>query len=155
KLVAVANRHEGHAWPSARYRVDPVAFFREVLGIVPWSRQVELIEAVRDHPPVNVRSGHKLSKSCRPAGIALWFFCSFEDARVVMSSVTSRQVDAILWRELSMRHARALIPIGGEISKLARSGLKARDFREVVGFTAKEAEAVAGISGRNLLYILD
>jgi hypothetical protein len=89
------------------------------------------------------------------AGLALWFYCSFPDARVVMSSTTSRQVDQILWRELRMMHARSKHPIGGDLHELARSGLKATDFREVVGFTAREAEAVAGISGRNLLYILD
>lgn len=154
-LLAEAGRAQGHAWPSVRYRADPVAFFREVLGIEPWDRQVEIIEAVRDHDRVTVRSGHKVSKSTSAAGLALWFFCSFPDARVVMSSVTSRQVDAILWRELSMRHARARVPIGGELSKLARTGLRSADFREVSGFTAKEAEAVAGISGTHLLYILD
>lgn len=144
-----------HAWPNEKYQQDPVAFFREVLGITPWSRQIEIAEAVRDCPRVTVRSGHKVSKSNTAAGIALWFYCSFSDARVVMSSVTSRQVDEILWRELSMRRARSLIPIDGEIGKLARTGLKSRDFRQIVGFTASEAEAVAGISGANLLYILD
>jgi len=45
--------------------------------------------------------------------------------------------------------------IDGEIGELARTGLKSADFREIVGFTAREAEAVAGISGANLLYLLD
>jgi hypothetical protein len=45
--------------------------------------------------------------------------------------------------------------IAGEQGELARTGLKSDDFREIVGFTAKEAEAVAGISGRRLLYIAD
>jgi hypothetical protein len=45
--------------------------------------------------------------------------------------------------------------IEGEIGMLARTGLKSADFREIVGFTAREAEAVAGISGRNLLYLID
>ena len=154
-LLASLATTDGHAWPSERYAQDPVSFFTEVLGVEPWSKQIEIIEAVRDCPRVAVRSGHKVSKSCTGAGVALWFFCSFADARVVMSSVTARQVDAILWRELSMRHARARVPIGGELAKLARTGLRSDDFREVVGFTAKEAEAVAGISGSRLLYILD
>jgi len=86
-------------------------------------------------------------------------------------------VDQILWRELRMMRSRSgrcvdckrkdpeglLIPrpcehsamIEGEQGELARTGLKSADFREVVGFTAREAEAVAGISGRNLLYLLD
>ena len=142
-------------WPSPRYQSDPVAFFREVLGVEPWEKQVEICEAVRDHKRVAVASGHKVSKSHTDAGIALWFYCSFPDARVVMSSVTSRQVDQILWRELRMMRARSKREIDGDMHELARSGFKAPDFREIVGFTAREAEAVAGISGSNLLYILD
>lgn len=165
------------SFPSEEYRARPVDFFREVLGVEPWSRQIDIINAVRDYPRVAVCSGHKVSKSHSAAGIALWYYCSFSDARVVMTSTTSRQVDQILWRELRMMRARSgrcvackaddpeglRIPrpcphsalIEGEQGELARTGLKASDFREIVGFTAKEAEAVAGISGRNLLYIVD
>jgi phage terminase large subunit len=164
-------------WPSAKYRSDPVAFFREILGVEPWSKQVEIIEAIRDNPRVAIASGHKVSKSHTAAGAALWFYSSFPDARVVMSSTTARQVDQILWRELKMMRSRGgrcteckaadpdgrRIPrpcghsalIDGEIGELARTGLKSPDFREIVGFTAREAEAVAGVSGRNLLYLID
>ncbi len=180
--LRVSTEREGVSWPSARYHDDPVAFFREVLGVEPWDRQIEVIEAIRDNPRVAVASGHKVSKSHTAAGIALWFYSSFEDARVVLTSTTSRQVDQILWRELKMLHARsgrcALCKLedraraarheppgprpckhsaclDGEPRELARTGLKSPDFREIVGFTAKEAEAVAGVSGKNLLYIPD
>lgn len=164
-------------FPDPKYAQDPVGFFREVLGIEPWARQVEFLEAVRDHNRVAICSGHKIGKSTFVAGIALWFYCSFQDARAIMSSTTSRQVDQILWRELRMLRARSgrcvvckkedpegfFIPrpcphsavIEGDEGELARTGLKSPDFREVVGFTAREAEAVAGVSGRNLLYLLD
>jgi len=164
-------------FPNPKYQRDPIAFFREILGVEPWSRQRDILEAVRDHDRVAVASGHKVSKSHSAAGLACWYYCSFPDARVVMTSTTSRQVDQILWRELRMLRARsgrcvackAEDPEGrrikrpcphstlieGEQGELARTGLKAPDFREIVGFTAKEAEAVAGISGLNLLYIVD
>jgi hypothetical protein len=164
-------------FPNTKYQLDPVAFFREVLGVEPWHRQVEIIEAIRDYPRVAIASGHKVSKSHTAAGVALHFYCSYPDARVVMSSTTARQVDQILWRELRIMRARSgrcvackdadpdghLIPkpcphsavIDGDIGELARTGLKSEDFREVVGFTARESEAVAGVSGRNLLYIID
>jgi hypothetical protein len=164
-------------FPNPRYQSDPIAFVREILGVEPWSRQREIIEAIRDHTRVAVCSGHKVSKSHTAAAIALWYYCSYQDARVVMTSTTSRQVDQILWRELRMIKSRAgrcvackladpeglRIPrpcehstlIEGEQGDLARTGLKSPDFREIVGFTAREAEAVAGISGRNLLYIID
>jgi hypothetical protein len=165
------------SFPNPKYQADPVGFFREILGVTPWSKQIEILEAVRMYSRVAVCSGHKVSKSHTAAGIALWFYCSYPDARVVMTSTTSRQVDQILWRELRMMRARSgrcdackledpegLIIrrpcphsalIEGEQGELARTGLKSADFREIVGFTAREAEAVAGISGRNLLYIAD
>ena len=175
-LRASASEATEIRWPSDRYRADPAAFAREILGVEPWARQIEILEAVRDHDRVAVTSGHKCGKSAAAAMIALWYYCSHADARVVMSSTTSRQVDQILWRELSMIRARGgrclackkadpdgrRIPapcphsalIDGDIGMLARTGLKS-GFREIVGFTAREAEAVAGISGSNLLYIVD
>lgn len=169
----------GISFPSPVYQQDPVRFSREILGVEPWQKQIEILEAVRDNPRVAVKSGHKCGKSHSVAQIALWFYCAYEAARVVMTSTTSRQVDEILWRELRMMLARsgrcvdckaeikrnpaARIPrpcphsslIDGELADLARSGLKSDDFREVVGFTAKQGEAVAGISGENVLYIVD
>lgn len=142
-------------WPSERYQKDPVAFAREVLGIEPWSRQIEILEAVRDHKRVTIRSGHKCGKSTSAAILALWFYCSFPRARVVMTSVTSRQVDAILWLEVRRLLRGALIEIAGDVHELARSGLKAEDLREITGYTAKEAEAIAGVSSPYLLYIVD
>lgn len=163
----------GDEWPSTEYQKDPVRFAREVLGIEPWDKQSDVLRAAVKYKRVAVKSGHKVSKSNTAAIVALWFFCCFDQARVVMTSVTSRQVDEILWREVHMMHSRARrgIPsgdsalernpdlttrdIGGEPMTLARSGLKSPDFREIVGFTAREAEAVAGVSGKHLLYICD
>lgn len=164
-------------FPSPVYRDDPVRFCREIIGVDPWWRQVELLELVRDHRRVACSSGHKTGKSSSAAMAALWFYCSFPDARVVMSSTTARQVDQILWREVKMMRSRGgrcvdckredpdvrkIFPpcphsalIDGDIGVLARTGLKSLDFREIVGFTAREAEAVAGISGKNLFYIVD
>lgn len=177
ELAGLIARATSTRFPNPKYAEDPVAFFREVLGVEPWDRQIEILEAVRDNMRTAICSGHKIGKSTSVAGLALWYYCSFTDARAIMSSTTSRQVDQILWRELRMMLARSgrcvsckledpeafLIPkpcphsalIEGELGELARTGLKAPDFREITGFTSREAEAVAGISGRNLLYLFD
>jgi len=171
-------------WPDDRYQNDPVGFAHDILGVGTWEKQDEILEAYRDHERVSVRSGHKVSKSHTAAIIATHFYCSYPEARVVMSSVTARQVDAILWREVHKMKARAgrcvsckraelerakddrrepapfpcphSSTIDGKINDRACNGMKAADhLREIVGFTAKEAEAVAGVSGENLLYIID
>lgn len=169
---------QGNAWDFDAFREDPVGFAVAVLGavvlpkdVVPdaatliqwkrekrlilWHRQIEILEAAVHNKRIAVRSGHKVSKSTTAAILALWFYCCFEEARVVLTATTSRQVDAILWREIRKLYKRAVKPIPGELYDLARSGLKSEDFREIVGFTAKESEAVAGVSGANLLYLVD
>lgn len=177
ELVIAAALAVNVQFPREFYRANPVAFCENILGFKPWAKQVEILEAVRDHSRVAVRSGHKIGKSNTAGILALWFYCCFDDARVTLTSTTSRQVDQILWREIRMLRARSgrciackqadpdghviarpcehSALIDGEQGELARTGLTSSDFREVKGFTAKEAEAVAGISGRNLLYLPD
>ena len=168
------------SFPCVQYQDDPVGFCRDILGVEPWDKQVEILEAVRDNKRVSVRSGHKVGKSHSAACIVLWYFCSFPDARVVMTSTTSRQVEDILWRELRMVMARAGLCVECKEAnkKLSRkdqirrpcphsviipetpaersgTGMQSDDFRKVTGATAKQPEAVAGVSGYNLLYIVD
>lgn len=177
-----ASANPALRWPSPVYRENPVAFFGDILGAQPWEKQIEIAEAIRDHRRVAVSSGQKTGKSTVAAWIALWFFSSFEDARVVLTATTARQVDGILWRETIRAHqgagwclacrklaklayeARQEPPakpcahsqiVEGRPGKLARTGLKALDLREIVGFTARESEAVSGTSSVNLLYIVD
>lgn len=177
-ILAMLADAKGIQWPDPRYWEKPAAFAEEILGMQTWSRQRDILDAYVAHKRVSVTSGHKIGKSNTAAIIALHFYCSKDDARVVFTSTTSRQVDAILWRELgkirskagcclACRRACALAKrpeprpcphsslVGGTMNSLARSGFRAPDFREISGFTARDAEAVAGISGANLLYLPD
>src|SRR5690348_11263229 len=66
-------RRTGAVAPFARYADDPVGFFRDVLGVEPWGRhvdlpaaqasQIDMILAVRDHDATASRSGHKTGKA--------------------------------------------------------------------------------------------
>lgn len=126
-----------------------------------WPKQVEILIAVQDsvndptQKRVAISSGHKISKSHTAAILGLWFYSSFSDAKVVFSSTTYHQVETILWDEFRKMRYRSKVVIPGDMHELARSGFRSEDFRTVRGFTAKEPEAVAGISGKNLLFILD
>jgi hypothetical protein len=168
-------------WPSPTYQADPVSFSRDILGVDPAVHQIAIADDVRDNKRVAVVSGHKIGKSFIMAWLALWFYCSFPDARSIFTSTTDRQVNKILWRELRKLLAfcgwclkcklsdphnyrrtiprpcphSAIIDYVGTIPELARTGIHSTDLREIVGFTAREAEAVAGISGANILYLAD
>lgn len=161
-------------WPSSKYRKDPIGFHHDILGMEPWSKQGEILEAIRDHPMVSVKSGHRVSKSTIAGGSGLWFYSSFDDARVVMTAPTARQVQDILWREtrkLFERSGRCLdcklrnpdgprpcehsALLDGELADRASTGLVSVNFREIRGYTAKDVEAITGTAGANLYFILD
>lgn len=134
---------------------DPVWFATNVLGQQPWSRQAELLRAVRDHSRVTVRSGHKVSKSHSLAIVALWWVVTQEDARVPMTAATFQQVDKVLWREIRRMYKGSRIPIGGMIYRDPATGLTLPNGNEIFGFSTNEPERAAGISAANLLYLLD
>lgn len=134
---------------------DPARFAKDCLGLQLWHRQVEILRAVTKHPRVAVRSGHKCGKSSTLVVAALWFALTRKRARVVLTSSSARQVREILWRELKQRYRAARFPIGGKLAELPSSGLRFGDGREIVGFTTKDAEKMAGISGENVLFVID
>lgn len=172
----------GIRFPDKYWWENPLDFWELVLGQKPWDRQRDVILAARDHDRFSCKAGRRVSKSNSVAGIGLNYYCGWLDARVILMSTTARQVDAILWRELEKMRARAgrclkckledpqgrKIPrpcphsalIEGEAGRLARTGLKMSpiiptDFREIFGFTANEAEAVQGVAGENVLWLVD
>lgn len=142
----------------APYRNDPAGFARDFFGVELWSRQREFVESALRFKRIACCSGHKTGKSRGCAILALWFYCCFPGVRVVLSAPGARQVDGIIWREIRtlIRTARNPIPGAKEIHELARSGLvNPETLAEIKGYTAKDVEAIAGISGETIVYIVD
>lgn len=181
RLVVLRPASGPLTWPSSRYLNDPVGFAHDILGIQPTTYQIEIVKALaaKKDARVAVASGHKIGKSFVFAWFAFWFYCTFSKARVVLTSSTSNQIDAILWREITalywgsgwcldckrrdpdyMRNIPRPCPhsalIDGEMHDLARNGLRNRIAgREIVGFTAAQAENIAGISGPSVAFLID
>jgi hypothetical protein len=74
---------------------------------------------------------------------------------VICTAPTHRQIRSILWREIRALYHGAKIPLGGELHELPEIGLQYEDGREIVGFYTTEPEKMAGISGPNVLFIVD
>jgi len=173
RLEATAVDDTVAAWPDEKWQADPLGFAREILGVEVWDRQSEFIEAVRDNPLTAVRSGHRVSKTMSLGIIALWFYCAFPEARVIMTAPTAPQLSGALWRTIRMLYHRSGIclacrkakktvrpcehsnVITGDIHALVQSGIKSEDFREIFGITADKPEALQGLAGINLLFIAD
>lgn len=136
------------------YATDPSGWVTGRLGQSVWSKQREILEAVRDHRRVAVRSAHGVGKSHCAALLA----CHWLDihppgsAFVVTTAPTFPQVRAILWRYIRRMHAAGGLPgrvnqtewhLGGE---LVAFGRKPSDYSE---------SAFQGIHAPHVLVILD
>ena len=92
-------------------------------------------------------------------GVAgLWWTKTREDGRVIMTASVAYQIRQIVWRTIKRLHGRAAQrgrPIGGIMHQTPQSGLQFPDGRQVIGFTAGDAEAGGGWSGVNLLFLVD
>lgn len=139
----------------SRWANDPAAYAREALNTEPWARQIDIINAVRDHPSVAVRSGHKVGKSRCAAILAHWWVSTRPDAWVVMTSSSGRQVKEILWAEFRKLYTRAPYVLGPLPADDPNTGYKLDDGRRVQGFSTDTPERMAGISGENVLFIVD
>jgi len=151
------SKHDNEA-DLERWKGDPCAFFIDAFGITPWGRQREVLESVRDNRRTAVRSGHKVSKSNSAAGIGIWWAATRPQGRVICTATTGRQIRAIIWREVrdmgrrARKRGRVHLP---RVAVQPANGMRFPDGREFVGFTAEDTEAMSGISGPDMLFIVD
>lgn len=138
-----------------RWRNDPVTFAREALGIEPWSRQEDILRAVAESPRVAVRSGHKVSKSTSASILGHWWAYTRPGSWTVMTSSSGRQVKAILWEEFRKRWAAGKTYLGPSPAVDPNTGFRTEHGSRVNGFSTDEPERMAGISGADVLFIVD
>lgn len=93
--------------PVSPYLLDPVRFARDTFGAQPWSKQREILEALRDHDKVAVRSSHGIGKTFTAAQAVLWFLAVHANSRVITTAPTWTQVEQLLWRAIRGQVAKA------------------------------------------------
>ncbi len=136
------------------YIADPVGFITNRLGEHVWSTQREIATAVRDHRRVAVPSAHAVGKSFIAARLCAWWIASNPpgESFVVTTAPTSRQVRAVLWREINRAHSRGHL-LGHTNQTEWWIG------NEMVAFGQKPADydpaGFQGIHARRVLVILD
>lgn len=139
---------------AARWSVQPVRWVAERLGQTVWSKQALIMDAVRDHRRVAVRSGHGVGKSWTAGLIACWWLDVHPPgtAFVVTTAPTGAQVKAILWRYIRRLHTAAKLP-----GRVNQTEWHLGD--ELVAFGRKPADhdeaAFQGIHARYVLVIID
>lgn len=137
-----------------RYRRDPVAWATERAGVELWSKQREILEAVRDERRVAVHSCHSAGKTFTSALITAWWIDTHPPgtAFVVTTAPTGPQVKALLWREINRLHAGAQLHGRVNLTEWYLGN-------ELVAFGRKPSEynasAFQGIHAMYVLVILD
>jgi hypothetical protein len=136
-----------------RYAEEPLAFIDEVLGVTLYSRQREIVEAVRDHDRVAVKSGNATGKTTAAAVTMLAWLAGGPGSVVVSTSATDAQLRRVLWRETRgrFRHARGFF----EGATVTDTELFVEPGWYATGFSTDTAEAFQGIHADRVLVVVD
>jgi hypothetical protein len=136
-----------------RYREDPVAFASEVLGIHLWSRQRQILEAVRDRERTAVKSGNAVGKSLAAAVAILAWLAGGPGSVVVSTSATEAQLRRVLWREVRRRFRAASGFFDGAV--VTDTEIRLRENWWATGFSTDQPEAMQGVHAERVLVVVD
>ena len=136
-----------------RYADDPVGFVRDVLGEagMPYSKQVEMLEAVVQHRRVSVVGANSAGKDWTAARAVLWWMETRTEAKAVVTGPTQRQVEEIVWQEMREAYAAAEHRLSG---KMLTSKYRIDEKRFAIGFSTNKACNIQGFHSPNLLVVV-
>ena len=141
-----------------RTQQDPEWFMREVLGEDLWQRQIDILDAIRHHDEVAVKSCHGIGKSFTVARIVLWYLIAHPGCIIITTAPTDRQVRGILWKEIAVAYNNATrrgFPLGG---RLLTQELEMAPKWMAMGFTSSESDVdrfVGWHADAGVLVVLD
>ena len=134
------------------FRTDPLKFAERVLNVRPWQKQRDILEAVAHNRKVAVRSCNAAGKTFTAAVTVLWWLMSYDNAIVITTAPSERQVKELLWREIRQLYMPHRDIIGG---KLTRTRLDFAPNRYAYGFSTNTEDRFQGFHSGNILVIVD
>ena len=124
----------------------------------PTAKQIEIMNAVRDHKRVAVPSANNVGKSHIAARIAIWFLLTHQPSIVILTAPKQVQVKDILWGRMrqALQSWKGKNGYPGEC--LTESYYPDRENYPnwfARGMTARDAESFSGWHEHSVLFILD
>ena len=137
------------------YRDDPLGFITDVLGADLWSKQLDIIAAVRQHRQVAVKACHSSGKDHVAARLALWWVYGV-GGRVICSAPTQHQLrDIIFDGELKRALSRSRTPLFGSLFA-QELWLEGEDYAGIQGLvSSKEARLTGRHAPRTMILITE
>lgn len=142
-----------------RFGSDPVAWMRERLGRVMWSKPQEIARSIVANRYTAVHAGHGLSKSFTAGDLVAWWIATHPPgtAVVVTTAPTNKQVKKILWKEIGRAQTKGKLP--GYVTQDAEWKMEIGGNIETVAFGRKPADhdldGFQGIHEEFVLVIID
>lgn len=90
-----------------RYKTDPVAWAEDILGIMMWSKQREILMSVVNNKRTAVKTCHSIGKTFISSVASGWWVSTRDDCMVQSSAPTYQQVHSLLWEEIRKMHLKA------------------------------------------------
>lgn len=134
-----------------RICADPAEKARVFLGFDAWSKQRDVMRAVRNHKRVAVRSAHGVGKTAVAARVVLDFLTEGRSI-VVTTAPTWHQVEGLLWKEIATAYKASKIPVGG---KLTNTRLELDKDWVAYGLSTDQPERFQGEHSPRLLFVAD
>ena len=131
---------------------NPVRFAKYGLGVHPWNKQREILDALAFNQYVAVRSCNGSGKTFTAALATIWWLMAHDEAIVITTAPTERQVKNLLWREIRNFHQNNRELIGGRITQ---TKLELSNRRFAFGFATNAPERFQGFHHENILIVVD
>ena len=147
-----STTHESTQTRSTKPFQDPVKFAIDWLNEKPWQKQRQILRALKLNRQVAVRSCNASGKTYTAALAVIWWLMAHEEALVITTAPSERQVKNTLWREIREIWERNKELIGG---KLNQTTLELSNKRIAYGFSTNTAERFQGFHSQNVLIIVD
>jgi hypothetical protein len=153
--------------PISPYLSDPAKWVHDKCGRHLWSKQVEILNSVRDHRMTAVQSCHGPGKSFTGSGVVGWWLDEevhqLGSAFAVTTAPSWPQVEAILWREIRRRfnegRLRGRITLDCQWHMGSQGSKRGDSSEEMIGMGRKPADydedTFQGIHARYFLALLD
>ncbi|MHC4506225.1 MAG: hypothetical protein ACYTFI_23265, partial [Planctomycetota bacterium] len=136
-----------------RFRTDPVAFARELLGTSPWAMQEDVLRTLAEGPRVAVAGGHAVGKGHVSASAMLWYLYSHRPSIVLSTAPTERQVKRLLWGELRRQWAASKLGSVGRM--LGGTELRLAPDWYAFGFSTWDSNRFQGFHSPHMLVVID
>jgi len=144
------------------WKRSPLLFVTECLQATPSNQQADALVKFRDTRRMSIRSGHGTGKDTFASWIILWFSSTRTFPKVACTAPTARQLDDVLWSELSKWIRQSLLKDEFVIQKAKifhKDHPKEWWIRaispNVRGSKEEQAETLAGLHGDHFLTVVD